>query len=250
MRGVRLKQLAPFAGLAAMRGNPFLHPALLLLAAAALATASPSMAQNNEPVQAQEPSQSSSQALPTAPLPASHSPLYKYNVALSGLVEISNDTNGNFIRVDTTEAGGGLLSLRRPYRGWLGYEVNLSTMKFEDSYNKNLLAQVEGRITELTMAYLLHSQTYYRMQGFITVGSGIVFASPVKEVIGNYSLSTEDLPTFEYSVGLDYPATGRFGFRVQYRGLHYKTPTFGEILLDNHTLRTSMLPSMGFFYRF
>lgn len=245
-----MKQLVPFAGPAARRGNPFLHPVLLLLAAAALATASPSLAQNNEPSQAQEPSSSSSQAVPSAPQAQPPTAAYKYNVALSGFVEISNDTNGNFIRVDTTEAGGGLLSLRRPYRGWLGYEVNFSTMKFEDSYNKNLLAQVEGRITELTMAYLLHSDTYYHMQGFITLGSGIVFASPAKEVIGTFPLSTEDLPTFEYSVGLDYPATGRFGFRVQYRGLHYKTPTFGEILLDNHTLRTSMLPSMGFFYRF
>jgi hypothetical protein len=41
-----------------------------------------------------------------------------------------------------------------------------------------------------------------------------------------------------------------WGVRVQYRAIKYKTPNFNQVLLDSHTLRTTMEPSVGIYYHF
>jgi hypothetical protein len=50
----------------------------------------------------------------------------KFDVGVGGFYQVTNASNGNFIREDTTESGGGLVSFRQPYRPWLGYEAETS----------------------------------------------------------------------------------------------------------------------------
>ena len=54
----------------------------------------------------------------------------KFDVGVGGFYQITNASNGNNIREDTTSSGGGLVSFRQPYKPWLGYEANVGYTKF------------------------------------------------------------------------------------------------------------------------
>lgn len=187
------------------------------------------------------------QSIPSAPTPQD---VHRFDVGLSGFGQVSAASNGNFVREDTTESLGGIASFRQPYRPWAGYEINYGYTRFSESYNKAAIAKVQNNVHEFTAAYLLQTRTtYYGFQPFLTVGTGLIMFQPTSK--GGSGRSTQVLPLFVYSVGLNRPMlSNRFGIRVQYLALEYKTPNFNEVLLDSHTLRTTMEPSIGAYYRF
>lgn len=130
--------------------------------------------------------------------------------------------------------------------------MNYGDTSFSNIYNKKLVADVDGGMSEFSIAYLLQSPTVYSVQPFVTLGPGLVVFSPKSSVspIGIHA-SSQLLPAFVYGVGLNYPLfSTRFGLRLQYRGLKYKTPSYQQVLLDSHTLRSTMEPSFGVYYRF
>ena len=64
-------------------------------------------------------------------------------------------------------------------------------------------------------------------------------------------MSAQLLPAFTYSLGLNHNVlSDHIGIRVQYRYVKYKTPDFHQFLLDTQTLRRTMEPSIGVYYRF
>ena len=187
------------------------------------------------------------ESIPSAPVPHDSR---RFDAALSGFGQVSTNSDGNFIRVDTTESIGGLASFRQPYRSWAGYEINYGYTKFSESYNKALLTRVQDNVHEISAAYLLQSPTgYYGFQGFITVGTGMMIISPTSA--GGKGYSSQLLPLFVYSVGINHLVmSDHIGIRVQYRAEVYKTPNFNNVLLDSHTLRTTMDPTIGAYFRF
>jgi hypothetical protein len=178
----------------------------------------------------------------------------KYDLGLGGFYQVTGASNGNFIREDTTESGGALVSFRQPYRPWVGYEVNLGYTRFSEAYNKGIV-KVADNVTDLSFAYLLQSPTVYGVQPFLTLGGGIIVFSPMGTIINLNSVtpthfSSQLLPEFVWGVGLNYPILNRLGARVQLRGLKYKTPDFGQVSLDSHRLRTTLEPTFSVYYRF
>jgi hypothetical protein len=178
----------------------------------------------------------------------------KYDLGLGVFYQVTNASNGNSIREDTTESGGALLSFRQPYRPWVGYEANLGYTRFSEAYNKGIVKVASG-VTDLSFAYLLQSPTVYGVQPFLTLGGGIIVFSPTGTVTDLNAVtpphfSSQLLPEFVYGVGLNYPILNRLGARVQLRGLNYKTPTFHQESLDSHKLRTTLEPTFSVYYRF
>jgi hypothetical protein len=178
----------------------------------------------------------------------------KFDLGLGGFYQVTGASNGNFIREDTTESGGALVSFRQPYRPWLGYEANLGYTRFSEAYNKGIV-KLADNVTDISFAYLLQSPTVYGVQPFLTLGGGIIVFSPMGTItdlnaVTPPRLSSQLLPEFVYGVGLNYPILSRFGARVQLRGLKYKTPDFGQESLDSHRLRTTLEPTFSVYYRF
>lgn len=184
---------------------------------------------------------------PSAPEQAQQS--LRYNGALSGFAQITGATNGNSIREDTSESLGGLASFRQPYRPWLGYEVNYGFTRFSEFYGKGVTT-VQDNVHEFSAAYLAQFPTpvFFRLEPFATAGFGVMLFSPVQGA--KVGVSTQLLPAFVYSIGVDRAITERLGIRVQFRGLHYKTPNFNQLRLDTYRLRTTMEPTVGVYYRF
>jgi hypothetical protein len=244
MQSVRLNKSLPFTRSAhpstSCRQNPYPQTALLLLLGWLLLVLLPWAV----PVQAQD-----TQTAQTVPETKE-----KFDVGVGGFYQITNASNGNFIREDTTESGGALVSFRRPYRPWFGYEANVGYTKFFEAYNKGVV-KVESNVTDVSFSYLLQSPTYYGFQPFFTVGGGVIVFSPIAGTITSSNttptkLPTQLLPEFTYSVGLNYPMFSRFGLRGQLRGLKYKTPDFHQDTLNTHTLRSTLEPTLGVYYRF
>ncbi len=94
------------------------------------------------------------------------------------------------------------------------------------------------------------------MQPYLTLGGGIIVFSPISGTLTNLnqtvpsSLSSQLLPEFTYSLGLKMPLFSRFGVNGGLRGLKYKTPDFHQVSIDTHTLRTTLQPNIGVYYRF
>jgi hypothetical protein len=196
----------------------------------------------------------SSHAQDTQTVPAAPQAKEKFDVGLGGFYQVTNASNGNFIREDTTESYGPLVSFRQPYRPWLGYEANLGFTSFSEAYNKGVV-KLKSNDTDLSVSYLLQSPVIYGFQPFLTLGGGIIYFSPTGTVTNTNTatpshLPSQLLPEFTYGIGINYPFLTHFGARVQLRGLKYKTPDFHQLSLDTHTLRTTLEPTISVYYRF
>jgi hypothetical protein len=182
-------------------------------------------------------------------------PKEKFDVGLGGFYQVTNAANGNFIRDDTTESGGGLFSFRQPYRPWLGYEVNVGYTKFYEAYNKGVV-KVESNVSDLSFSYLFQSPTIYGVQPYLSVGGGIIVFSPIAGTLIDLnspttkSLPSQLVPEFAFNFGLNYPIFSRLGVRGGLRGLKYKTPDFHQFSIDTKTLRTTLEPNITVYYRF
>ena len=191
----------------------------------------------------------------TQTLPAAPQSSQKFDVGVGGLYQVTGAANGNFIRDDTTESGGALISLRRPWKPWAGYEVNVGYTKFFEAYNKGVV-KLESNVTDLSVSYLFQSPTIYGVQPFLSVGGGIIYFSPIHGTITNTlapsvtKFSGQLLPEFTYDLGLNYPIFSRLGVRGGLRGLKYKTPDFHQFAIDTKTLRNTLEPNIGLYYRF
>ena len=173
----------------------------------------------------------------------------RFDAAVSAFYQVTNASNGNSIREDTSESVGGLASFRQPYKPWLGYEVNYGYTKYSEFYGKGAFT-VQDNVHEFTAAYLLQTaRKYYGFQPFLTVGTGVIVFAPTSG--GGNGRSSQTLPLFTYAVGVNHLVlSDHIGVRVQYRAVKYKTPSFGEFQLDSQTLRTTMEPTIGAYFRF
>jgi hypothetical protein len=181
-------------------------------------------------------------------------PKEKFDIGVAGFYQVTGAADGNFIRDDTTESGGALVSFRQPWRPWAGYEVNVGYTKFYESYNKNVV-KVENNVTDFSVSYLLQSPAYYGVQAYVALGGGIIVFSPIAGTITNLnapgtSLPSQLLPEFTWKLGLNYSLFKRFGVQGGLRGLKYKTPDFHQFAIDTKTLRTTLEPNVGVYYRF
>ena len=120
----------------------------------------------------------------TQAVPAASRATEKFDVGVAGLYQVTNQSNGNSIKEDTTESGGVLVSFRQPYRPWLGYEADLSYTKFYEAYNKGVV-KVESNVTDLSFSYLLQSPVIYGVQPYGTLGGGIIVFSPISGTLTN-----------------------------------------------------------------
>lgn len=214
-----------------------------------LPAALPSVAQQTQSSPAQSSSSQSSSPYLRPDPPQSK---FRFDIAGSAFAQITAASNGNLIREDTNRSYGGLVSLRQPYRPWLGWEVNYGLTSFPEFYRKGVVT-VHDMVHEITAAYLLQSPPVAGFSPFMTFGTGMMIFSPRSStaIPGNPTPSSSQvLPAFLFTIGLNKPISDRLGLRLQFRALHYKTPSFNNPLLDSKTLRTTIEPTLGVFYRF
>jgi outer membrane immunogenic protein len=110
---------------------------------------------------------------------------------------------------------------------------------------------VQSNANELTAGYMARFP-HGKLTPFVIVGGGALVFSPTN----NFVLSSGGTPTtqtkaaFLYGGGADYNFTRNIAFRMQYRGLLFRSPDFHTMDLDNQAYSHLAEPSVGVVFRF
>jgi Outer membrane protein beta-barrel domain len=171
------------------------------------------------------------------------------DISLSGLYQTTQDTSGNGISDDPTHSGGGQVALRHSYHWWLGFEASYGYTRFAERYS-NQPFPIQHNMHDFAASYLVSTPVgILGFRPFALAGVSAVVMSP--SLNGGQNVSYQGRPGLNFAVGVNKAIlTDHLGIRVQYRGLYYKTPDFGEEALTTNAWRLTSEPMIGAYVRF
>ena len=202
-------------------------------------------------------------------------------VFVTGFGLFGNGTRGNAIDQQETKSGGASIG----YRFHLNAAGALEGCGFSRDSQKytigSTVSSVPAYVSEISGSYVYNLVKSRYLQPFVEGGGGLVIFVPgnygggttasgagnLSNSGGSYQLAyvgaanslyggaTSALQTqakgmFAYGVGTDVPAFSRVNFRIEIRGLAYKTPDFGVTALQTNAFTFIYEPSLGVAYRF
>ena len=154
--------------------------------------------------------------------------------------------NGNGLGAQSTAPSTGTLgTFRQTFHSWLGYSVNLgysrvsqqyrtSPSNYYDSINFN----IDANMYESSVTYVAHTPVNKHYSLFADIGPGVLTFLPVHRGAEALAFAPGQNLQFVPSVqvraagvgglGLDFPLTRHFAFRVEYRALYYRNPDFNS----------------------
>ena len=171
------------------------------------------------------------------------------DISLSGLYQTTQDTSGNGVSDDPTHSGGAQIAFRHSYHWWLGYEASYGYTRFAERYSDQPFP-VQHNMHDFAGSYLATAPVgILGFRPFALAGVSAVVMSP--SLNGGQNVSYQGRPGLNFAVGVNKSLlTDHFGVRVQYRGLYYKTPDFGEAALTTNAYRLTSEPMVGAYIRF
>jgi hypothetical protein len=168
--------------------------------------------------------------------------------SLSGFAQFSSDTTGNGVADDPTTSAGGQIAFRHSYHWWLGYEGSYGYTRYAERYSGQPFGY-QHNTHDFGGSYLVSGPSTLGFRPFALAGASALVFSP--SLNGGQNVSYQARPALNYGVGIDHSLfTSHIGIRLQYRGLFYKTPDFGQAALSTNTYRTTSEPMAGIYVRF
>jgi opacity protein-like surface antigen len=172
--------------------------------------------------------------------------------------EFSLQANGFFTKAASgsaytyspTETGGFLLAYRYRFHRGLSAEFVYGFNRDTQKYNYpggSFGTQSNNHQATAGLVEALPSFGRGRFSPYVLAGAGALTISPRSNSL--FGAETQAKPTFVYGGGVNYALSKRISFRVEYRGLVYSAPNFGESTL-NTSITHSALPSVGLAFHF
>ena len=201
-------------------------------------------------------------------------------VFVNGFGLFGNGTSGNAINQQETQSGGASVGYRFHLNASSALEGRYGFSRDSQKYTiGNTVSSVPAYLSEISASYVYSLPKWRYVQPFLEGGGGLVLFVPGNygggstaagavvppNSAGNqlpyigtnavYSGAPAGLPTqgkgmFVYGGGADFPFMSRLSFRVELRGLAYKTPDFGIVAFQTNTFSFVYEPSLGVVYRF
>jgi hypothetical protein len=171
------------------------------------------------------------------------------DISLSGLYQFSQDTSGNGISDSPTRSGGAQIAFRHSYHWWLGYEASYGYTRYAERFSGQPFP-IQHNMHDFAGSYLVTTPIgFLGFRPFALAGVSAVVMSP--SLNGGQNVSYQGRPGLNFAVGVNKAIlTNHLGIRVQYRGLYYKTPDFGEAALTTNAYRLTSEPMVGAYVRF
>jgi hypothetical protein len=174
------------------------------------------------------------------------------DIAVTGLYEFTQTASGNGITDTPSKAAGGEAAFRHSYHWWLGYEGSYTYTRYHEDYSgmnyPEELFGVQHNQHEFSGSYYVHGPTML-VQPFALVGVSALLLAP--SLNGGQNVPYQWRPGVNFGVGANWPLlTSHFGLRVEYRGVYYKTPDFGESYLTTNAMRLTSEPMAGAYFKF
>lgn len=170
------------------------------------------------------------------------------DISVDGFYQMTSTATGNGISVPATHSAGGAAFLRHSYRWWLGYEAGYAYTRYTNNYSDQPFG-IQSNMHEFAGSWYAHGPRALGIQPFATAGvSGILFSPSLN---GGQNVPRQWRPGANFGVGANLPLlTSHIGLRVQYRGVYYKTPDFGQADLNTGAFRLTSEPMAGLYLRF
>ena len=201
-------------------------------------------------------------------------------VFVNGFGLFGNGTSGNAINQQETQSGGASVGYRFHLSASSALEGRYGFSRDSQKYTiGNTVSSVPAYLSEISASYVYSLPKSRYLQPFLEGGGGLVLFVP-----GNYGggstaagavvppnsagnqlayigtnavyggapagLQTQAKGMFVYGGGADVPVMSRVSFRIEVRGLAYRTPDFGTVGFQTNTFSFVYEPSLGVTYRF
>jgi len=174
--------------------------------------------------------------------------LHNSEASVSAFGQFTSSVSGNGISLNTTDSLGGQAAFRHSFHWWLGFEGSYSYTRFNEYYSA-LPYSVQHNFHEFAGSYLVSGSNVLGFRPFALAGlSGIIFSPSLN---GGQNLPWQGETGLNFGVGAEHALmTSHFGIRIEYRGLYYKAPDFGDPALKTGSSRLTSEPLVGVYYRF
>jgi outer membrane immunogenic protein len=172
-------------------------------------------------------------------------------ISVQGTGFFTKNSDGNGIQNRATETGGVLVGYRYNINRWLAAEANYGYARNTQGFFGSLPARIQANVHEVTGSAVVKLPGFKRVLPFVRAGGGALVFDPTGNTGGTFAGATSEAKgAFLYGGGADYVFTNRLLFRVEYRGLVYKAPSFNLASLNTDKFTHAAQPSAGIVFRF
>jgi outer membrane immunogenic protein len=179
----------------------------------------------------------------------------RFDFSLNGAGVLSKQSDGNGIRLTTTQGWGVLATLGLKLAPKHSLELNYARTKDSQIYNAPpFVYRIPSTISEFSGAYIFRPLQTKKLEPFLLAGAGALVFTPNDTFVNGNELGIgavrQTKPAFLYGGGVDYPLFGRFAVRLQYRGIFYTAPDFRVTNLITSAPGHLAEPSVGVVFKF
>jgi opacity protein-like surface antigen len=191
-------------------------------------------------------------------------------VFITGFGLFPSRVSGNAIDQTGTEAAGGSAGYRFRLNESSALEGRYGFSKNSQKYTiGSTVSSIPVYLSEISGSYVYSFAKSRHVQPFLEGGGGLILFSPSNyngtaanagipanttndPVYGGSSagLGRQAKGMFLYGGGVDLPVLSHLNFRVEFRGMGYKTPDFGLVPLQTNAFSFIYEPSAGVAFRF
>jgi outer membrane immunogenic protein len=184
---------------------------------------------------------------------------------VNGFGLFGNGTSGNAISQQETQSGGVSVGYRFHLNAVSAlegrYGFSRDSQKYTIGGTGGTVSSVPAYLSEISASFVYSLPKSRYLQPFLEGGGGLVLFVP-----GNYGagsttsnslyggtssgLQTQAKGVFVYGGGADIPVMSRVSFRIEVRGLAYRTPDFGTVAFQTNSFSFLYEPSLGVTYHF
>lgn len=168
-------------------------------------------------------------------------------VAVSLYGAYNGRTSGNGTIQSPSNQAGGLFELRYIANPLVGFELNYSYNRANQSYSiPTSLNSVKANANEFGADWVV-SFPFLSLRPFALAGAGLIDFKPVN---GQQGVSSKARPVFVYGAGLDWGILPHFGLRAQYRGNLYHAPDLLKVARSTDSFTRTAEPMIGAYFKF
>ena len=169
-------------------------------------------------------------------------------ISVDGLYQFTSTVSGDGITDTASKSGGAEANFRHSMHWWLGYELGYTYARYTNFYTGKLFGY-QNNMHDFSGAYYVHGPRAFGIQPFAVVGGSALLFAP--SLNGGQNVPSQWRPGVNFGGGIDYPLLSRnFGLRLEYRGVYYQAPDFGQPGLTTNVWRITSEPMAGIYVHF
>ena len=180
---------------------------------------------------------------------------FNFSLGGAGVFSKSSTSPDGSLTLKPTNSAAEIGSFRWRLNHLHGLEVNIGhTMNSQVYLLPPNSFRVATGITEFSGDYVLSPMKTDRWEPFLFGGAGVLRFNPgstyINGLLSSFPVTQKTALAFLYGGGTDYRLWRFLSLRLQYRGLIYKAPNFGQPNLATHAKGHLAEPSFGIVVKF